>query len=265
MFLFCPQFKNEIKWGVDMSLNHQKTFYRGLKAGIPIGVGYFSVSFAFGMMAVASGLSPWLALAISMSNVTSAGQVAGIQMMAAGGTYIEMALTTLMINARYFIMSLSLSQKVSQRLNGLQRAMMSFCITDEIFAVASLEQEPITGWYWLGLMTMPYLGWSGGTLAGALASGILPSSLQDALGIAIYGMFIAIIIPAAKHSKPIIGTLGIAIVTGCIVYYVPVFSEISSGFAVILVTMIAAGMAAGLAPIEDEIQEEGEKEVCTLS
>lgn len=244
-----------------MITNHKSLFMKGLKLGIPIGIGYFSVSFAFGMMAVASGLSPALALLISMSNVTSAGQFAGIQVMAVGGGYIEMALTMLMINARYFLMSLSLSQKVSKKLSSFKRALMSFLVTDEIFAVASMEQGEVTGWYWAGLGLMPYIGWSGGTLAGALVSGLLPASLQDALGIALYGMFIAIIIPAAKHSKPIMMTLLIAVVISCLLKYVPVLSQISSGFAVIIVTLMAAGIMAWVAPID--LSEEEEKEKCT--
>ena len=239
-----------------MGKQNKAYFKKGFKLGIPIGIGYFSVSFAFGMLAVSSGLSPVLALVISMTNVTSAGQFAGMQVMVLGGTYIEMALTMLIINARYFLMSLSLSQKVSKKLTSLQRALMSFMVTDEIFAVASMEVGPVTGWYWLGLSIMPYLGWSGGTLVGALAAGILPKSLQDALGIALYGMFIAIIIPAAKHSKSIVMTLIIAIGISCVLEYIPVFSRVSSGFAVIIVTLIAAGIMAYIAPIEEKGEEE---------
>lgn len=246
-----------------MSEYKKQAYQRGFQLGVPIGIGYFSVSFAFGMMAVSSGLSPLLALAISMTNVTSAGQFAGIQVMAAGGTFLEMTLTMLMLNARYFLMSLALSQKVSKHLNRIQRAFMSFCVTDEVFAVASMEKEPITGWYWLGLVTMPYIGWSLGTLSGALISGFLPTSLQDALGIALYGMFIAIIMPAAKHSRAIIGTIGLAVLVSCLLYYTPVFNQISSGFAVIIVTLVSAGMMAYVAPI---VEEEGsEEELCTLS
>lgn len=245
-----------------MSTSKKGAFKKGFKLGVPIGIGYFSVSFAFGMMAVGSGLSPMMALMISMSNLTSAGQFAGVQVMSAGGGAFEMALTMLMINARYFLMSLSLSQKVSKHLSRFQRALMSFCVTDEIFAVASMEQEPINGWYWLGLMSMPYIGWSGGTLTGALVSGLLPGSLQDALGIALYGMFIAIIIPAAKHSKPVVMTIAIAIVASCILYYVPLFHMISSGFAVIIVTLIAAGIMAYVAPISEETSKDEEDESC---
>ena len=239
-----------------MNQQEKSLFKKGFKLGIPIGIGYFSVSFAFGMMAVASGLSPLMALCISMTNVTSAGQFAGIQVMAAGGSYIEMALTMLMINARYFLMSLSLSQKVSKRLSTIQRAFMSFIVTDEVFAVASVESGEIKGWYWVGLGLMPYLGWSSGTLAGAIISGVLPSSLQDALGIALYGMFIAIIIPAAKHSKAIVMTILLSVGVSCLLYYMPLFSQISSGFAVIIVTLVAAGIMAYVAPIEEETQEE---------
>lgn len=238
-----------------MKSQEKTKFIKGFKQGIPIGMGYFSVSFAFGMLAVSGGLSPWLALWISMSNVTSAGQFAGIQVISAGGSYIEMALTMLMINARYFLMSLSLSQKVSSQMRGLQRAGMSFMVTDEIFAVASMEQESITGWYWFGLSIMPYLGWSGGTLAGGLISGLLPSSLQDALGIALYGMFIAIIIPAAKQSKTILKTLILAVAISCLLKYSPFLSFISSGFAVIIVTILAAGIMAYFYPIEEDKEE----------
>lgn len=243
-----------------MNQKSRVEFKKGFKLGIPIGIGYFSVSFAFGMMAVAGGLPPSLALLISMTNVTSAGQFAGVKVIGASGSYLEMALTMLMINARYFLMSLSLSQKVSKKLTRLQRALMSFAVTDEIFAVASMELGEVTGWYWGGLMLAPYIGWSGGTLAGALISGILPPSLQDALGIALYGMFIAIIIPAAKHSKAIVMTILLAVGISCILFYVPAFSQISSGFAVIIVTLIAAGVMAVIAPIEQ--QEDKEDETC---
>ena len=247
-----------------MNTYKKEAYQRGLQLGMPIGIGYFSVSFAFGMMAVGSGLSPLLALAISMTNVTSAGQFAGIQVIAAGGTLLEMTLTMLMLNARYFLMSLALSQKVSKHLTGIQRALMSFCVTDEVFAVASMEKEPITGWYWLGLVTLPYTGWSLGTLCGALISGFLPTSLQDALGIALYGMFIAIIIPAAKHSRAIIMTIGLAVLISCVLYYLPLFSHISSGFAVIIVTLVSAGIMAYVAPVTEQ-KEGSEEKICTLS
>ena len=245
-----------------MNNEKRRAFMKGLKLGIPIGIGYFSVSFAFGMGAVGNGLSPLAAILISMTNVTSAGQFAGVNVILAQGSYLEMILTMLMINARYFLMSLSLSQKVSKKLSGLQRSLMAFAITDEIFAVAAMQTEAITGWFWLGLMTVPYIGWSGGTIVGALLSGILPPSLCDALGIALYGMFIAIIIPAAKHARAIVGAIVMVEGCSCLLYYIPFLrTHISSGFAVIIATVFAAGVMAYLAPVKEE-EEAREDEPC---
>lgn len=252
-----------IKWGFkQMNGSNKKAYQKGLRLGIPIGMGYFSVSFAFGMGAVNSGLSPLVAILISMTNLTSAGQFAGVNVILAQGGYIEMILTMLMINARYFLMSLSLSQRISQKLNRLQRSLMAFAITDEIFAVAAMQTETISGWFWLGLMTVPYIGWSGGTIIGALVSGVLPHSLGDALGIALYGMFIAIIIPAAKHSKAIMGTVMLAVLGSCTMYYIPLLKQISSGFAIIIVTIVVSGVMAYIAPIH---QEERQEESCISS
>ena len=231
---------------------NKKQFKRGLQLGVPIGLGYFSVSIAFGMLAVGSGLSPLAAVIISMTNLTSAGQFAGVSLIAAGGSYIEMILTMLMINARYFLMSLSLSQKFVKDFKTAQKLLVSFGVTDEIFTVAALEKEPICSSFLWGLITLPFIGWSLGTLVGAVMSSFLPDALQDALGIALYGMFIALIIPAAKGTKSILITILIAIACSCILKYIPGLSSISPGFAVIIVTLIAAGLAAYWYPIEEE-------------
>lgn len=223
-----------------------------MQLGVPIGIGYFSVSIAFGMLAVGSGLSPVEAVIISMTNVTSAGQFAGVNLMAAGGSYFEMALTMLTINARYFLMSLALSQKFVKDFKPIQKMIVSFGVTDEIFTVAALEKEPICSSFLLGLMLLPVIGWSLGTLVGAVMSSVLPADLQDALGIALYGMFIALIVPAAKKSKTIFKTILIAIVCSSILKYLPGMNTISPGFAVIIVTFIAAGLVAYWNPIEEE-------------
>lgn len=231
---------------------NKKQFKRGLELGVPIGLGYFSVSIAFGMLAVGSGLSPLAAVIISMTNLTSAGQFAGVSLIAAGGSYIEMTLTMLMINARYFLMSLSLSQKFAKDFKRFEKLLVSFGVTDEIFAVAALEKEPICSSFLWGLITLPFVGWSLGTLMGAVMSGFLPSALQDALGIALYGMFIALIIPAAKGTKSILITILIAVACSCILKYIPGLISISPGFAVIIVTLVAAGLAAYWYPIQEE-------------
>ena len=176
----------------------QDSFPKGLGDGVPIGLGYFSVSFAFGISAVAAGVPVWGAALISMTNVTSAGQFAGLGLIAAGAPLAEQALTQLIINLRYALMSLSLSQKLAPGIGVLERLIMAFVNTDEVFAVASAQKGMVGRRYFYGLMIAPYLGWSGGTILGAAAGAVLPEAVQSALGIAIYGMFLAIIIPPAK-------------------------------------------------------------------
>lgn len=174
----------------------QNSFSRGVRDGIPIALGYISVSFTFGMMAVSQGLPVWFAVAVSMTNLTSAGQFAGLSLIVSGASLLEMALTQLTINLRYALMSLSLTQKLDSSVTLADRFWISFGNTDEIFAVASGQNGPVGKKYFLGLMSTPYCGWALGTLLGAAAGNILPSPVRDALGIAIYGMFLAIIVPA---------------------------------------------------------------------
>lgn len=229
-----------------------KDFKRGLKDGIPIALGYLSVSFGFGIMAVNSGISVIGAVIISLTNLTSAGQVAGIGVIDAGGTYLEMALTQLIINLRYALMSLSLSQKLDKKFTWLSRLAVSFGITDEIFAVASGKPNEVSKVYMGGLIALPYIGWGLGTFLGAFAGEILPERLNAALGIAIYGMFIAIFVPAAKRSKGVLGVVLAAVALSCCLKYIPIFGGISQGFAIIICTVIAALLGAIVFPIEQE-------------
>ena len=170
-------------------------FQQGLKDGLPICLGYISVAFTFGMMATEGGLAPWSSLLISMTNLTSAGQFAGTALILSGGTLLEIAVTTFVINIRYMLMSLSLSQKLDPDMKMAERLILSFGVTDEVFAVAIRQRKELTARYLAGLILTPYAGWALGTVLGATATGVLPLSVRSALGIAIYGMFIAIIIP----------------------------------------------------------------------
>ena len=197
-------------------MSEQLTFRKGLKDGLPICLGYISVSFAFGMMATQGGLPVWVALLISMTNLTSAGQVAGTALILSGGLYVEIAVTTFVINIRYMLMSLSLSQKVDEAMTTLQRWVLSFGVTDEIFAVAMQQKGSINARYFSGLILTPYFGWALGTFLGAAATGILPESLRSALGIAIYGMFLAIIVPPARKLRPVAVTVALAAAVGSI-------------------------------------------------
>src|SRR5512138_656281 len=155
---------------------------KGLKDGLPICLGYLSVSFAFGMMATQGGLPVWAALLISMTNLTSAGQFAGTALILSGGLYLEIAVTTFVINIRYMLMSLSLSQKVDDAMTNLERWVLSFGVTDEIFAVAMQQQGSVNARYLSGLIATPYFGWALGTLLGATATGLLPAGVRTALG-----------------------------------------------------------------------------------
>ena len=223
-------------------------FQKGLRDGVPIALGYLSVSFSVGIMAVSGGLSVFQGALMSLTNVTSAGQFAGIQIITAGGTVLELILTQFVINLRYALMSLSLSQKLNGRYNLLHRIISAFGITDEIFAVASGKSGEIDKRYMYGLITLPYIFWAAGTAAGAFLGEILPEGVKSALGIAIYGMFIAIVIPPSKKSRGVLFTAVLAAVLSCVIYYVPLFDGISSGISVIICTVIAAALAALLFP-----------------
>ena len=234
----------------------KKTLYgEGVRDGIPIGLGYLSVSFGFGISAVNGGLSPILAVLISLTNLTSAGQVAGLDIILKAGTVIEMILTQLVINARYFLMSLSLSQKLDTSFTTRHRFLAAFGITDEIFGVASSKKGLLRPSYMYGLILLPLLGWTGGTLLGALAGSVLPYAIRNALGIAIYGMFVAIIVPPAKRERGVLVAVLLGIAVSLILAYVPLFSFVTSGFAVIVSALVAATAAALLFPIKKKEEE----------
>lgn len=234
-----------------MNSNKLSDYRYGFKKGIPIGLGYLPVSFSFGFMAVNGGLPIWLAVLISMTNLTSSGQLAGTNLIIQGGTLLEITLNTFIINLRYFLMSLSLSQKVEKKTSILHRLIFSFGITDETFALAATEPKTLTSSYMYGLITAPYFGWALGTLLGACTSSILPESFKGAMGIALYAMFIAIIIPPSKKSKPILSIVIISIAIVCIIRYVPLFSFISYGFSIIIATVIASLIGAFFFPVEE--------------
>ncbi len=234
-------------------------YSQGFRDGLPIALGYFSVSFAFGITAVGMGLPPLVAVLISMTNLTSAGQLAGVTILAAGGSFLEMAMAQLIINLRYALMSLSLSQKLNAKYSVLHRIISAFGVTDEIFAVASGKEGEIDKKYMYGLITLPYIFWAAGTAAGAFLGEVLPEAIKSALGIAIYGMFIAIVIPPAKKSRGVLFTAITAAALSCLIYYIPVFSGISSGIAVIICTVIAAALGALLFPRKNESEEAAEQ------
>lgn len=230
-------------------------FFKGVAHGVPIALGYLSVSFGFGIMAVRAGLTIAQAVGISVTNLTSAGQAVGVAIIAAGGTLVEMALTQLVINIRYALMGISLSQKLDSSFTTPHRLIASFGITDEIFAVASAKQGRVTPSYMYGLIAISWLGWSGGTLLGSAAGQLLPARITDAMGIVLYGMFIAIIIPAARQKKSVLTVVLIAAFASTLLSFL--LPDLSSGFSVIICAVTAAAAGAYFFPVEDE---EGEQQ-----
>lgn len=238
-------------------MNEINSFKKGIKAGLPICIGYFPVSFAFGIFSVENGLSVLQAVLISLTNLTSAGQLASVPIMVGGGTIIEIVLSQLVINSRYSLMSISLSQKLSESVKLPHRFLIAFGNTDEIFAVASSNKQKVGTKYMLGLILTPIIGWVSGTLTGAVAGNILPDIVISALGLAIYGMFIAIVVPVIKEEKATALCVGVAVILSCIFYYAPVLKEIPTGFTVIICAVVASALFAFIKPITiEEIKNE---------
>ncbi len=235
-----------------MANNGKKEFVSGIKDSVPIALGYLSVSFGFGIMAVSSGLPLFQAVLISMTCLTSAGQVAGLTVITTGGTLLEMAIAQFIINLRYSLMSISLSQKLDGSFGLKDRLISSFGMTDEIFAVASGRSREVSKHYLYGLIVMPYIAWALGTLLGAAAGEVLPDILKAALGIAIYGMFTAIFVPAARKAVGVLAVVLLAAGLSCVIRYVPLFKGVSSGFSIIICTVAAALFGALVFPAKKE-------------
>ena len=223
----------------------------GIKDGIPIALGYFAVSIAFGVSAVSGNVPWWGATLISLTNLTSAGQKAGVDIMTAVGPILLIVLTTLIINMRYFLMGVSMSQKVEDKMPIWKRLLVAFGITDEIYAVSMNRKTLLTGSYMAGLIIPPIFGWTGGTLVGAVATNFLPQSLTGALGIALYGMFIAVIVPPLKKHKSVLFTVCLAILLSVLFTNVE-FLSLFSDWAIVIITVVVSAIAATLFPVKEE-------------
>ena len=234
----------------------ENTFFKGITDGIPICLGYLSVAFAFGIFSVSNGLTAAEAVLISMTNVTSAGQLAAVPIIVSGGTLFELALSQLVINLRYALMSVSLSQKLDGSVKMADRLLIAFVNTDEVFAVAS-SKEKVGRAYMYGLIIAPFLGWSIGTGIGAVAGSILPAVVISALGVMIYGMFIAIVVPVAKENRSVLVCVIIAIALSCAFRYLPPLAKVHTGFSIIICAVAASVIAALMFPVK-ESETEGE-------
>lgn len=229
----------------------RKDFMFGARDGLPIALGYLAVSFSFGITASAQGVPIWVSIALSALNLTSAGQFSALTLMCQSAPLAEIAAATFVINIRYLLMSVVLSQRLI-KLPVLSRMLVAFGVTDEIFTVASTTPRKIGLSYMLGLIVVPYIGWTLGTALGAMAGNLLGDAVSSALGIALYSMFIAIILPAARVDKPVYAAAGIAIAISCILTWCSIFSGISAGWAVIIASVPAAALAAYFFPRKEE-------------
>ena len=226
---------------------------KGLLHGVPIALGYLSVSFGLGIKASQLGLPVWAAVLTSLTNLTSAGQAAGLDIIAAAGTLVEMILTQLVINLRYSMMGFSLSQKLDGTFTTSRRLLVSFGITDEVYAVAVSQPGRLTASYMLGLISLPVVGWTLGTLLGGVAGQLLPASLTAAMGLVLYGMFLAIILPPARKERSVLLVVLLAAAFSVVCKYLLPF--ISGGFAVIISALLGAVIGAWLFPIKEEVAE----------
>ena len=230
----------------------KEPFIEGLKDGIPICLGYFAVSFAFGIQASEVGLSAFDAGMLSLLNVTSAGQAAGLGVIAASGSYVEMALVQLVINIRYLLMSTALSQKIDPELPTRHRLGIAYGVTDEIFGASIRRGGRLTPWYSYGITLISVAGWVTGTVLGAAAGRILPERITSALGVALYGMFIAIVIPPAKRDRAVLAAVLGGVLLSSLLTWAPVVREVSSGTRIIAVTVAVAALCAVIWPREEE-------------
>ena len=233
------------------SKGENNNFKTGLLDGVPIALGYAAVSFAFGLYAVGEGLSVLEAILISVFNLTSAGQMAAVPIIAGGGGLIELAVTQLVINMRYSLMSVSLSQRFGGSVRLSDRFLVAFANTDEIFATAIGKGVPLGRRYLFALAIAPFLGWTLGTALGAVLGDILPDIIVSSLGISLYAMFIAIFVPRAKESLPVALAVISAIALSCAFYYIPALSEVPGGFVIMICAVSVSAIFALVAPIRD--------------
>lgn len=231
------------------------TFRQGLADALPIFFGYLSVSVAFGILAAIRDVPVWLAAAVSMTAFTGTGQFVWLDLIAALTAIAQSTFALAVINARYLLMSLSLSQRLPAEMTLWQRLIVGFGNTDEVFAVAMTRTEPLNFKYLLGLILCSYSGWVSGTVIGGLASGVIPDPVLSALGIALYAMFIALIVPPAKKSKPILAVVTSAAGLNCALRFIPAFGFIDDGWRIIISGIAAAAIAAAVFPVREGTED----------
>lgn len=220
-------------------------YKRGIRKGMPICLGYFPVAFTFGILAVKLGFTPLSATVMAITNMASAGQMNGVQRIVENASFVSLAITTLVVNLRYMLMSFSLTQKIEAGMPWYKRCIISLGICDEMFVLASMEEKDVSFEFYAGLMTMPVVGWTLGTLFGSIASELFSPMLQGCMGMALYCMFIAIIVPEARKSRKVAAVSILAIALSCIFTYVPYINILArGGWGMIIAAITAAATGA---------------------
>lgn len=244
--------KNNALWH---SKENMIVFRQGLKDGIPIGLGYLAVSFSLGIAAKTAGLTPLQGFVVSLLCMASAGEYVGFLSIAAGAAYIEIAIATLIANARYLLMSTAMSQRMESKLSIKHRLLMAFGITDELFGIAIARPGYLNPYYSYGAFITSAFPWALGTSLGIIAGNMLPARLVSAFSVALYGMFLAVIIPPAKKDKVITGLIIICFIAGYAATQIPVLKDMTDGTRTIILTVVIASIAAILFPREGEKEE----------
>lgn len=239
-----------------MTQQRRKSFRSGLRDGAAIGAGYAAVAFSLGIAMRNAGMTWYQGFLLSLVNMASAGEYADLQVIQAGGTYMEIALVTLVANARYLLMSTALSQKFSEKTAVLHRFIASFAVTDELFGIAIARPGPFDPAYFYGAMSVAVPGWCVGTSLGIIAGNILPARIVSALSVALYGMFLAIIFPPARKNRAVAAVVSSGFALSFVSRYIPVLNTMTAGTRTILLTVVIAAAAAVLRPVTPEVRDD---------
>lgn len=235
-----------------MSKNNKKVFWEGFRDGFPIGLGYFAVAFSLGIVAQNAGLNPIEGFIASFFNVASAGEYALFTSIQAKATYIEIAIITLVVNARYLLMSCALSQRFNPETKFIHRFLVGFGITDEIFGISIARPGYVNPLYNYGAIAISVPLWSLGTSLGIIAGNFLPARVVSALSVALYGMFIAIIVPPAKKNIVIAIAVAVSFVLSYLCTIIPWIKNLSGGTRTIILTVLISAVVAIIKPIKEE-------------
>jgi predicted branched-subunit amino acid permease len=233
-------------------MSNKQCFLKGMKAGIPIAMGYFAVAIALGIAAVRAGVGAFAAAFASLLNNASAGEYIAFTLIAAGASYMELITMEAVANARYLLMSAALSQKLKEGTSTFKRLLLGFTVTDEIFGVSMMQEGYLNPYFTYGAFVVATAGWTGGTLLGALMGDILPASVVTALSVGLYGMFISVFVPEAKKNRIVALLVLVSFALSAAFEYLPYISALSSGLRVIILTVVISLGAALLFPIKEE-------------